>query len=303
MKIEAIEYRGWPNSVRLSNDLIDLVILTEVGPRIIRYGFQGGDNIFVELPDTLGQTGGDAWHVYGGHRLSHAPQADPRSHYPDNFPVDYDYEEQAGLLRVTQPVEPANGIQKALEIALDPSSTRIIVTHRLTNRNLWPVELAPWALSAMAPGGRAFAPLPPRGTPDDSLLPTGPLALWTYTDMSDPRWSWGHRLVSLTQNTGRPIPQKAGFWVPAGWAAYQWRSLLFLKQFEARAGERYPDCQVNVEFYADAALLEVESLGPLARIGPGGYVEHIERWSLYDSVPPLVDEERVFEIVTPLLDH
>jgi hypothetical protein len=221
VKIDLIEYRGWTDSVRLSNDLVDLVILTEVGPRIMWYGFLGGDNVFVELPDTLGQTGGDDWHVYGGHRLSHAPQADPRSHYPDNFPVAYDYDEQAGSLRVTQPVEPTSGIQKTFEVVLDPDSTRVAVTHRLMNRNLWPVELAPWALSSMATGGRAFAPLPPRGTPRDNLLPTGPLVLWAYTDMSDLRWSWGHRLVSLTQDTHRSSPQKAGFWVPAGWAAYQ----------------------------------------------------------------------------------
>jgi hypothetical protein len=303
MKIDVIEYRGWADSVRLSNGLVDLVIVTEVGPRIMRYGFLGGDNVFVELADTLGQTGGDAWHVYGGHRLSHAPQADPRSHWPDNFPVAYDYDEQAGWLRAAQPVEPTNGIQKTLEAALEPDSTRVAVTHRLTNRNLWPVELAPWALSAMATGGRAFAPLPPRGTPHDSLLPTGPLALWAYTDMSDPRWSWGHRLVSLSQDTGRSSPQKAGFWIPAGWAAYQRRSLLFLKQFEAREGERYPDCGVNVEFYTDAALLEVESLGPLAWIEPGDGVEHVEHWSLHDGLPALADEDKVFEVVTPLLDR
>ncbi len=34
MKIEKIDYKGWPNSYRLSNNLIDLVMTTDMGPLI-----------------------------------------------------------------------------------------------------------------------------------------------------------------------------------------------------------------------------------------------------------------------------
>ena len=59
---------------------------------------------------------------------------------------------------------------------------RVRVTHRLHNRGLWPVTLAPWALSAMAPGGTAILPLPPRGSHADNLLPVSHLVSWAYTD-------------------------------------------------------------------------------------------------------------------------
>ncbi|MBL7160977.1 MAG: hypothetical protein ISS57_00105 [Anaerolineales bacterium] len=301
MNIEVLNYKGWANSLRLSNHLVDLVILTEIGPRIIRYGFLGEDNLFVELSETLGHKGGNTWHVYGGHRLSHAPQADPRSHYPDNFPVEYI--EKDGFLQVVQSVEPTNGIQKELDIYLDAHSTKVTVVHRLYNRNLWPVELAPWALSAMSPGGMAVAPLPPRGTHHDDLQPTGCVSLWAYTDMSDSKWKWGREYIFLSQDTKNQEPQKAGFWVPAGWTAYHWGDVLFIKQFEIKSGKYYPDKNVNVEFYTDHSLLEVETLGPLTCVEPDQFVEHVETWSLHKGVPAIETESSVRHAVTPLLSN
>lgn len=57
--MERIEYRGWPDCCRLSNDVIDLVLTADVGPRIIRFGFLGVANEFHEFGDMSGQSGGD----------------------------------------------------------------------------------------------------------------------------------------------------------------------------------------------------------------------------------------------------
>ena len=85
--MEKVEYKGWSNCVRLSNDLVDLIATTDVGPRIIRFGFVGGENEFKEYEDMMGQTGGDEWRTYGGHRLWHAPEVQPRTYFPDNAPI------------------------------------------------------------------------------------------------------------------------------------------------------------------------------------------------------------------------
>ena len=49
--VEKIDYKGWPNSYRMSNGEADLVITSDIGPRIIRYGFSGGQNVFKEFAD------------------------------------------------------------------------------------------------------------------------------------------------------------------------------------------------------------------------------------------------------------
>ena len=134
-------YKGWPNCHQLSNGLVDLIATTDVGPRIIRFGFSDGDNMLKECAETLGKTGGDTWNIYGGHRLWHAPEADPRSYEPDNTPIAL--EEHKGFVRLVQPTEKTTGIQKEIDVYLDPKAAHARLVHRLRNTNLWPVELAP----------------------------------------------------------------------------------------------------------------------------------------------------------------
>ena len=117
--MERTNYRGWQNCYRISNGLVDLVVTADVGPRIIRFGFVGEENEFKEYDDMVGATGGAEWRIYGGHRLWHAPEARPRSYYPDNLPVEL--EEHAGFVRVVQPTETTTGIQKEIDIRLSAS--------------------------------------------------------------------------------------------------------------------------------------------------------------------------------------
>ena len=114
VNMEKVEYGGWPNCVKLSNGKIELVITTDVGPRVIRLGFVGGQNLMREYASMLGKTGGDEWRIFGGHRLWHAPEAKPRTYSPDNGPVEYEW--NGRTLRLTQPVEADTGIQKQMEI-------------------------------------------------------------------------------------------------------------------------------------------------------------------------------------------
>jgi hypothetical protein len=288
--MERIAYKGWKDCCRLANDRVELVVTTEVGPRIIRFGFIGRDNEFREFEATLGKTGGGEWRIYGGHRLWHAPEAEPRTYAPDNDPVEV--EKHKHFTRFIQPVEASTGIQKELDVDLSETDAHVEIIHRLRNTNLWTVELAPWALSVMAPGGRAILPLPPRGPHPKHLLPTNTLTLWAYTDMSDPRWKWGERYILLRQDPRAAVPQKIGAMITDGWAAYARAGHLFLKKFNVATSAVYPDHGCSVEIFTNADMLELETLGPLIRLQPGGVVEHVEHWFLFDNVAtPATDAE------------
>lgn len=298
--MEKVTYEGWPNCYRLANDLVELIVTTDVGPRLIHFGFVNGRNEFVTLPEQLGQTGGDEWRLYGGHRLWHAPEAQPRTYYPDNQPVTL--EQHSGFVRLIQPVEATTGLQKEIDLALDPEAAHLTVTHRLRNHGLWPVELAPWALSVMAPGGTAVLPLPPRGSHEANLLPTGQLSLWAYTDMADRRWHWGRQYILLHQEPGNSRPQKIGARVTDGWVGYVRDGHLFVKTFAHRPQAAYPDLNANVELFACDFMLEVETLGPLARLRPGEVVTHVEDWHLFSGVPNPKDDADVRQHVWPRVE-
>ena len=297
--IEKISYSGWPACWRLRNSTVELIATSDVGPRVMRFAFVGGENVLCELPDTLGKTGGTQWRNYGGHRLWHAPESRPRTYHPDNTPVPVQVLDDG--IRLTQPAEPTTGIQKELQLTLDPHAARATLHHRLTNQNLWPVTLAPWAITVMAAGGVAVFPLALRGSHSTELLPNGSLSLWSYTDMSDARWTWGRQYVLLRQDPAAQTPQKAGGPVPAGWAAYWRAGQLFIKSFTFRPGAEYPDRGCSFETYTDAQILELESLGPLTTLQPGASVEHVEHWHLVGDVPPVGREADVTAHVLPHL--
>ncbi len=170
MDVQKVEYRGWPNCYRWSNGLVDLVVTADVGPRIIRFGFVGEANEFKEYPEMLGEVGGDEWRIYGGHRLWHAPEAMPRTYFPDNGPVEVQV--HPTFIRVVQPVEAHHGHPEGNgHLAGDgPSASGLSTVCGTAPSGRWSWR---WALSVMAPGGMAILPLPPRGRHEEHLLPTG----------------------------------------------------------------------------------------------------------------------------------
>ena len=288
-RVAGTAYQGWPNCVRLWNDSVELIVTTDVGPRVIRFGFLG-ENELGEFPEHLGRLGGDEFRLYGGHRLWHAPESLERTYCPDNLPVAFEMASDAA--RFTQAVETKTGIQKEMVISLSPDDARVRVVHRLWNRNLWTVELAAWALTVMAPGGTAVIPLPPRIAYPPGLLPTGRLVLWPYTDMTDPRWRWGRKYIFLRHDSTRPTPQKLGASVLDGWIAHVRNGRLFAKTFPHAAGAVYPDLGCSVETFTDGRMLELETLGPLTRVEPGGNVEHTEQWFLWRDIRmPRTDDD------------
>jgi hypothetical protein len=275
---EKFNYMGWPNCLRLSNSEIELIIATDIGLRILFFGFDGGRNIFYLSPEDQGKQEGDLWRNYGGHRLTHAPEAFPRSYCPDNDSVTYSFEEQ--ILKITQPREELTGIVKEMEISLSAHDNQLRVLHRLINRNLWSVKLSAWAISVLAPGGRAIIPQEPYGAGTDFLLPARSMAVWSYTDMQDPRWIWGTKYIQVKQDELLSSEQKIGVLNRQGWTAYGLEGDILIKLFEFDPAAEYPDYGSNHEIYLNGRFLEMETLGPLVNIPPGGKTEHTEYWRL-----------------------
>lgn len=299
--VEKLPLWGWENNIRITNGTIEVVVTTDVGPRILLFRLVGKRNVFRVLEEECGISGGTEWHVFGGHRLWHAPEAYPRSYCPDNDPVSYTPTERGGIF--TQKTESSTGIQKEIEIAMDPEGNHLTVFHRLTNLGVWPVQLAPWALSAMERGGIAIIPQEPYQSWSENLLPVRPLVLWGYTDMSDPRWRWGRNYVTLRQDPEKTFPNKAGFGNSLGWGAYLLDGYLFVKYTPYYHALPYPDMGSSFEVYTDHRFLELETLGPLVCLAPQKTVEHREDWFLFEGVSCEDTDESIDAIIKPLVEE
>jgi len=275
---ENIPYMGWPNCIRLSNLEVEMIIATDIGLRILHFGFIGEKNIFYLSPDDKGKLGGDTWRIYGGHRLWHAPEAIPRTYSPDNEAISFSFSAQT--LHISQPVEAETGIIKEMEISLSADKNEVRILHRLINTNRWPVKLAAWALSVLSAGTVAIVPQEPYGDGDEYLLPARSLTLWSYTQMQDPRWIWGNKYIQAKQNSRFTSEQKIGISNKLGWAACQLDHYTLIKLFEFNLSLLYPDHGSNNEIYINGHFLELETLGPLVELEPQAQTEHVEYWQL-----------------------
>lgn len=282
VKIEKIAYKGWQNCYRMTNGEVELVVTGDVGPRVIRIGFVGGQNLFKEYEEQLGKSGEKEFQLRGGHRIWVAPEQLATSWAPDNRPVKI--EAKGDTLVATAQVEPGTGLEKQISITMSATGSDIEVRHRIRNTNAWTIEFSPWALTIMAPGGTGITGFPPRGKHPEVLLPTNPLVMWAYTDFSDPRWKFTSRYLALRQDAKAATPQKTGLFNPNTWAAYLLGSDLFIKRMKADPAGTYPDFGCSYETFTNAEMLEIETLGPLTKVPNGGAAEHVERWSLHKNV-------------------
>ena len=302
VKIEKTAYAGWPNCYRLTNGEVELIVTTDVGPRVIRYGFVGGQNMFKEFTAQLGKSGEKAWQPRGGHRVWAAPEIVPITYALDNGPVQFHV--NGDSIELTQPVEPETGLQKRMIVKLAPSGSKAEVIHRIANTGTKVKQLAPWALTMMAQGGAGITGFPPRGVHPKDLDATNPLTMWAYTDFSDKRWHFTKKYLILKQDPAARDAQKTGLFNKSTWGAYLLGSDLFIKRCAADASQPYPDFGVSFETFTNNEFLEIETLGPLQPLPQGKTVEHVERWSLHRNVKiPSWTDADLDRVVLPLVQQ
>jgi len=301
--IERISYHGWENVWRISNGAVELIVVADVGPRIVRYGFCGADSVLHEVEADGGLTGGTDFRLYGGHRLWVWPEV-ARTYFPDNRPVAaFRAKDSVRFVAPIEDVVPGTHLQKEMEVSLDPQGTRVRILHTITNRSATSTELAAWCPTMMRAGGRAILPLPPRVAMDpEHFQSVGPLTLWSFTDLADPRWILGTEFIQLRQERPRArFPeQMTGIFNPAGWGAYYSAGTLFVKSAEVIAGACYPDFGCNFEVFTNADFLELETLAPVAELRPGECARHAETWALFANVAAGDDDKWIRREVAPL---
>ena len=300
VKVEKIAYKGWRNCYQVSNGEVALVVTSDVGPRIISFGFVGGQNLFKEFSDQLGGTREEKFQLRGGDRVWKAPEDPVATWAPDNMPVEITITPNGLIAKA--PVEPLTSLQKEIEVRMAASGTEVIVLHRITNRSFFPLEYSAWALTMMAPGGIAITGFPPRGKHPANLEATNPLVMWAYTNLSDKRWVFTKKYLALRQDPANSEAQKLGMFNPNTWGAYVLNGEAFIKRAHANSEETYPDFGCSFETFTNNEFLELETLGPLIKLPPGKTAEQVEQWSLHRNVRlTALTDDAIDAFILPLL--
>lgn len=289
-------YHGWPHCVWMENDRLRLIVTTDVGPRIICLQTRIGENMFHQFPEEQGRTGTAEWRNYGGHRLWHSPQMGNRPNQPDNDPVQWGVSQNT--LWLVAPLEGKTLVQKRMEITLFPDEPRVHVRHFIFNRSLWPVQLAPWALSVMHAGGVEVLPVPRE---DTLYMPSFAVSFWPWTQPDDPRFIWGKRYFLLRHDPQNTRWFKIGYRNTEGWGAYFYGNCMFVKTAMECPGKRYPDYGSTFETYADERFVELETLGALETVEPEAFTQHDETWFLTEGIAAPEGQEDIERRIEPVI--
>lgn len=287
IKTEIKDYLDYGKVLCLTNGVIEAYVTIDVGPRIIRFGFVGGQNIMcdnraagtpkddAEFENFFGK--GKKWEILGGHRIWISPESYPASYYPDLQPVKYEITENGAVF--TPNPETENGVQKQLQIKMDPDDANMQVTMRVKNIATAPQEFSVWGLTVSAVGGTLVIPM---NDNDTGLLANRNISVWPYTNLADSRLHFGKHYVTLRQDTNINQALKLGFDLNQAEAYYCIGDDIFRKSYETyHPREKYPDNNCSFETYTCSAFIEVESLSPLKTVQQNETVSLTEHWSLH----------------------
>jgi hypothetical protein len=254
----------------IENDFLRLDYLTTTGPRIVGLYANGvKGNLLAETPDAHWPTPHGEYYLHGGHRLWTAPE-DPYYTCPeDGLRVD----EEKNKITLRSPVDAA-GLEKEISFRLDENCVHL--THCITWHGDKPIEFAPWGITQLRSEGMAILPL----SSFEGLAPDRNFVLWPYSQIQDERFELHDDMILLH---GRLTDQafKIGNLNKHGWLACTIANALFVKRFSTGDSQNYPDLGCNVEAYVKDACIELETLGPMAKLNPNESVTHEETWEVF----------------------
>jgi hypothetical protein len=271
--LETVSFEGH-GCVRLDDGAVTVMVTTSVGPRVL--GFIAGEgNLMAVLPGSgLERPGGGRFTFVGGHRLWAAPEIPEVTYEPDDRACAVT--EVDGGVRVQAP---PNGAGFAKTIGVRRTEGGWSIDHELRNDSGRTVTTAAWAITQLRPGGTATLPLPPRGPgpqADRSLV------LWPYTDLADPRIVMGRGAVHVRSAPAGPA-LKVGVAPGDGTLSYRIGAEVFEKRIDVDPSATYADRGAALQVYLCDDFCELETLGPLTTLEPGGSATHRERWTLREA--------------------
>ena len=274
LRIEQTEFRSWREAYVVSLGQAEMVVVAEIGPRILSLSVGRGLNLlFVDEEMTLGSEEGTGdWRLYGGHRIWVAPETDDSS-APDNVRCEVKISDEG--LTVLAPVAPRTQLQKRLTIS--QRRGRFVVEQGVRNCGDSPTIGAVWALTCVLPDGVVAFPWGSGGAWDLKKIVYWKQWLGSGTDVTSDQWQPGPDVFCI-EPTGEE--GKVGSNPPEGWVALCREDGTFIKSYRWAPGARYPDEDCSLQVYTCDHFVELETLGPLTTFHPGIEVVHEEVWTV-----------------------
>jgi len=290
LEIERTEFLGWKDAYRLRLGEAEMVVVTEIGPRILGLSVAGGPNLLYVDQATAGKGQGDTeWHIYGGARIWVAPESQD-TYAPDNSPCEVEVSD--GVFTALAPTAERTQLQKRLTVS--GQGDRFVLEMGVTNRGNVLYSGAVWAIACVVPTGALAFPWGRGGTWDQKKI-----CYWNC---------WMEHTSDVTSSQYRPGPDmfrivptgeegKVGTAAPEGWIAYCRDEATFIKQHCVIPNANYPDDNCSQQMYTCPDFIEMETLTPMTIFYPGEEIVHHEVWTVTAEAVDSADGEALRKLL------
>jgi len=283
------ESSGW-DALKVDNGVIQLVIIPQIGGRIMFYGFEGDKYMAVNdaqmgknYNDTTELNGPYSSWGYGGYKVWPAPQSNwgwpppPRLDWGAYTYITEHSSDDSVVIYLESKVEKnfAAGLQQARRIKLYNNSTRVEIEQILKNVSCTTDEWSIWEVTQ--------AVVDHNGDQDyeniSTYFPSDQASLKVLNNMP-PLLATTKVTDNVSKFNKNGNNQKMGALLNEGWSCFVDESdeQAYAKVFNLYPEEKYPDENTNFQIYSGNGYIEIEVLSPKYNISKGTSKSYTENW-------------------------
>ncbi len=279
VNVRKIDYEGWDGCYEISNPLVRLVVVPQIGGRVMEYSLNGQDAFWQnqsELGKITGDDVGKTWRNYGGYKAWHAPQTEWRDYFYDSLPAEVETLSDGRGVRITTSPVKHLGYQFIRDIVLSDSTTRVRLIERMKNVSDKDIEWGVWGVAQVKVPCWIIFPLNPKSAFNNGwkvLYPAGGSIEQVQVVNGLGILKFDNKVENFATDA------------KAGWMVYIRDQLAFVKRWANRMVDvTYPGgcdaafftCGTNRE----GGYAEMEVMTPVVKLKPGEETELIEDWFL-----------------------
>lgn len=288
MDIKEIQFENYGKCLQISNGLIDAVITIDFGPRIVRLGPCGGENLLftdterryvIRGKDEESLKKSNAFYYYGGHRSALMPYKPDQTFYPDNYPVVYSILSDGVLF--TSQKQKTSDMKLEFEVVMGKDATDIMVVHTAENCSK-KVQTHGIAAATMISGDGTVV-IPQSAESHNKSIPDRMVATWPGTILSDRHIFLNDKYIFLSSEPKNSTPLKIGVNDTSGWGAFIGKKYTIVKRYVHTPQAAYPNFGSSFEAELSSDYAELISLSPIYRIEPGEIIKHVENISIFET--------------------
>lgn len=281
-----IDYKGWSNAYRFQTTGMVMVVVGDIGARVMEYG-AAGRNVLWQDPALFGAVLKDKGVFFpGGSQFDLMGERVNENREPSLWVGEYsvDIKSPTHLTAVSQ-IGTNTGLQIVRDIVIEPLTGKAVITQTVFNKSRKKMKVSIWDRTWTAGPCLLAAPVE-----TDSQWPEGwSFGAWQALPRSSnpeaaEQFQFADGILTITP-TGKScqIIMKS----KKGWFAYGRDNLLYVKRYAVGNGV-YPlvNCPVSLwlskqEWKEVGLMAEMEPMSPLYDIGPGESCRFQEEWLLY----------------------